>query len=262
MSRLASIVERKRAEIDTAKSRVPIGALESVLEGLAPCRALAASLSVTGGPTRIIAEIKRASPSAGVIGQDVDVVALSRLYRDHGASAISVLTDAVGFGGSLDDLRDVRAEVNLPVLRKDFIIDRYQLVEARCAGADAVLLIVAALPPSTLRQLHDAALAVGLEVLVEAHDEVEVEIALGLEGCRLVGLNSRNLATFEIDLANVERLLPKVGTGVVVVAESGIQSVGDVARLRGCGFANFLVGEALVRSQDPGALLAGLVGTR
>ncbi len=262
MNRLASIVERKRAEVAMARSRVPIAELESLLDNLSPGRSLAGTLSAPGGPTRIIAEIKKASPSAGPIDLEADVAALSRAYRDHGASAISVLTDAASFGGSLDDLCVVRGQVDLPVLRKDFIIDDYQLVEARCAGADAVLLIVAAVPAAQLHRLHAAALAFGLEVLVEAHDGAEVEMVLGVEGCRLVGLNSRNLATFEVDLATIERLLPMVGAGFVVVAESGIQNLDDIARLRASGFANFLVGEALVRSADPGAKLAELVGTR
>ncbi len=262
MNRLLSIVERKRVEVATAKLHVPQGELESVLAELPACRALAGTLSVSGGPIRVIAEIKRASPSAGVIGRDMDVATLSRAYQDHGASAISILTDAVGFGGSLDDLRAARAQVDLPLLRKDFIIDSYQLVESRCAGADAVLLIVAALPVGKLRDLHAAALALGLEVLVEAHDETELESALRVENCRLIGLNSRNLATFDVDLATAERLGPLVGPEVVVVAESGIRSAADVARLRVSGFANFLVGEALVRSPDRGALLAELVGVR
>lgn len=258
---LASLIARKRNEVEMTRSRLPIGELESACGAKPAGRGLAQSLSASGGPTRIIAEIKRASPSAGAIRPDADVVSLSRVYRDQGASAISVLTDSA-FGGSLDDLWAARHGVDVPLLRKDFIIDRYQLAEARCAGADAVLLIVAALPAGELRELHAAALALGLEVLVEAHDETEVEIALGIEDCRMIGLNSRNLATFDVDLATVERLAPMVGGEVVVVAESGIHSPADVARLRGCGFANFLVGEALMRSPDPGVALAELVAVR
>jgi indole-3-glycerol phosphate synthase len=258
---LASLTARKRNEVEMTRSRLPIGELESACGAKPAGRGLAQSLSASGGPTRIIAEIKRASPSAGAIRPDADVVSLSRVYRDQGASAISVLTDSA-FGGSLDDLWAARHGVDVPLLRKDFIIDRYQLAEARCAGADAVLLIVAALPAGELRELHAAALALGLEVLVEAHDETEVEIALGIEDCRMIGLNSRNLATFDVDLATVERLAPMVGGEVVVVAESGIHSPADVARLRGCGFANFLVGEALMRSPDPGVALAELVAVR
>jgi len=260
VNRLSSIVERKSVEVAVAKLHAPIDSLESALAGLPPCYDLTGSLSQPGGPTRVIAEIKRASPAAGVIDGDADAAELSRTYRDHGASAISVLTDSVGFAGSLDDLAAARRQADVPLLRKDFLIDSYQLVEARCAGADAVLLIVAALSVGKLHELHAAAVDLGLEVLVEAHDEAEVEVALGIADCRLVGLNSRNLGTLEVDLAVVERLAPMVGPEVAVVAESGIRSPADIARLRASGLANFLVGEALVRSSDPGALLTELLG--
>ena len=262
MSRLTPILERKRAEVVAAKAEVQIGELESRLAGLPACRPLAAALSARGGPTRLIAEIKRASPSAGVIDGAVDAADLAGTYAAHGASAISVLTDAAGFGGSLDDLRAVRDRVDLPVLRKDFVVDPYQLVEARVAGADGVLLIVAALAVGELHELHDAASALGLEVLVEAHDPREVELAVGTVGCRLLGLNSRDLATFEVDLSIVERLAALVGPEVAVVAESGIHSSGDIARLRRSGIANFLVGEALVRADEPGAMLAALLAVQ
>ena len=156
----------------------------------------------------------------------------------------------------------MRGEVDVPLLRKDFIVDRYQLLEARCAGADAVLLIVRVLAPAQLQQLHDEAVGLGLEVLVEAHDEAEVELANAIDGARMMGLNSRNLDSFEVDLATIERLAPMTRPDVVVVAESGIRESADVSRLRAAGLANFLVGEALVRSSDPGALLAELLGTR
>jgi len=259
---LSAIVERKRAEIAAAKARLPIAELEARLDALPACRGFAARLSRRGGLTRVVAEIKRASPSAGVIGRDLEIAGLVRTYRDRGASAISVLTDGVGFAGSLDDLRAVRGEVDVPLLRKDFIVDRYQLLEARCAGADAVLLIVRALAPAQLQQLHDEAVGLGLEVLVEAHDEAEVELANSIAGVRLMGLNSRNLDSFEVDLATIERLAPMTRPDVVVIAESGIREPADVSRLRAAGLANFLVGEALVRSSAPGALLAELLGTR
>ena len=262
MTGLSAIVERKRAEVAAAKSRLPIAELEARLDALPACRGFAARLSGRGGPTRVVAEIKRASPSAGVIGPDLEIAALARTYGVRGASAISVLTDAVGFDGSLDDLRVVRDEVDVPLLRKDFIVDRYQLVEARCAGADAVLLIVRVLPPGQLQELHDEAVGLGLEVLVEAHDEAELELANAIDGARMMGINSRNLDSFEVDLATVVRLVPMTRPDVAVVAESGIRRSADVSRLRAAGLANFLVGEALVRSSDPGALLAELLGTR
>jgi indole-3-glycerol phosphate synthase len=204
--------------------------------------------------TRVIAEVKRASPSVGSIDARVDAPGLARRYAAAGAAAISVLTDGPGFGGSLEDLSAVRAAVEVPLLRKDFILDRYQLLEARAAGADVVLLIVAALEQGALRRLHDEALALGLEVLVEVHDDAELTRALDV-GPRLVGVNNRNLATFAVDLSTSERLVPRIPASVRAVAESGVKTVEDAARLRRAGVTNFLVGEALVRAPSSETLL-------
>jgi indole-3-glycerol phosphate synthase len=201
--------------------------------------------------------VKRASPSAGAISAGLDAVAQARRYQAAGAAAISVLTDGPGFGGSLQDLVEVRAAVDLPVLRKDFTVDAWQLLEARAAGADAALLIVAALPGDALRRLHDRCAELGLQALVEVHTAAEVERALAC-GARLVGVNNRDLHTFQVDLATSERLVPAPPAGGRGGAESGGPPPADARRLRAAGAPNLLVGEALVRAADPGALLREL----
>jgi indole-3-glycerol phosphate synthase len=203
--------------------------------------------------------VKRASPSAGAIRAGLDAPAQARAYAAAGAAAISVLTDGPGFGGSLADLAAVRAAVDAPLLRKDFVLDRYQLLEARAHGADAALLIVAALDDGRLRGLLEACGALALGALVEVHDEAEAERALAA-GARVVGVNNRNLRTFAVDLAVSERILPTLPGGVKGVAESGVRSAADARRLRAAGAANLLVGEALVRAADPGALLREMMG--
>jgi indole-3-glycerol phosphate synthase len=206
----------------------------------------------------VIAECKRRSPSKGVLREPYDAVAIARGYAAAGAAAISVLTNERFFGGSLDDLRAVRAAVSVPVLRKDFVIDAYQLEEARAAGADAVLLIVAALAENRLRELHEAALALGLDVLTEVHDEQELEVALGI-GAAIVGINNRNLRTFVTDLATSERLARRVPPGIILVAESGLKGGTDIARLARAGIGAFLVGEAFMTAAEPGAALAAML---
>jgi len=257
MSVLDQILARKITEVAERRSTRPDAALEAALRNAPSVRDFAAALSAAGGPVRVVAEVKRASPSLGAIREGLDAVAQARRYAAAGAAAISVLTDGPGFGGSLDDLAAVRAAVDVPLLRKDFVVDRYQLLEARLHGADAALLIVAALDDRALRALlHDCA-ALGLAALVETHDAEELARALA-SGARIVGVNNRSLATFAVDLAASEALLPRLPPGVVGVAESGIRGPAEVRRLRACGAANFLVGEALVRADDPGALLQEL----
>jgi indole-3-glycerol phosphate synthase len=257
MSFLSDILERKRLEVAERKAAVPEAELASRVQGARHARSLFNALSPPGGPTRVIAELKRASPSAGVLRGDLDPVAVGRTYAQAGAAALSVLTDGPGFGGSLEDLRQVRPQVTVPLLRKDFIVDRYQLLEARVAGADAVLLIVAALSSDELVGLHQSATALGLEVLVEVHDDDELVRALGV-GARLVGVNNRDLRTFQVDLGTCERLLPRIPREVRGVAESGVKGVAEVQRLRRAGAANFLVGEALTRAASPEGLLREL----
>jgi indole-3-glycerol phosphate synthase len=258
MSFLGDILARKRVEVEAARRALPERELAAHARAAAPPRGFEAALSPRGGPPRIVAEVKRASPSAGAIQAGLDAPAQARAYRAAGAAAISVLTDGPGFGGSLADLAAVRAAVDLPLLRKDFVVDRYQLLEARANGADAALLIVAALEPDALRQLVSAAAELGLAALVEVHDEREVEAALAA-GARVVGVNNRDLRTFAVDLAVSERLLPLLPDVVRGVAESGVRTAADARRLRRAGAANLLVGEALVRAVDPGALLREMV---
>jgi indole-3-glycerol phosphate synthase len=207
----------------------------------------------------VIAEVKRRSPSKGALADIPDPAVLAAAYARGGAAAISVLTEERRFGGSLDDLRAVRAAVDVPVLRKDFIVETYQLVEARAAGADLALLIVAALDDDTLRRLYDEAGELGLTVLVEVHDEAEVERALALDA-ELVGVNSRNLKTLEVDPGVFGRLAPQIHHDVVKVAESGITGVADVQRLVAEGAGVVLVGEALVKDGHPEAAVRAMTG--
>jgi indole-3-glycerol phosphate synthase len=256
---LEQILVRKRAEVAERRAALPDRELEARAAEAAPPRAFEAALSPRGGPVRIVAEVKRASPSAGAIDAGLDAPTQARRYAAAGAAAISVLTDGPGFGGSLDDLRAVRAAVDVPLLRKDFVLDRYQLLEARAAGADAALLIVAALEAEALRRLLGACGELGLAALVEVHDPAESEIAVAA-GAGIVGVNNRDLRTFAVDLAASERILPALPERVKGVAESGIRTAADARRLRRAGAANLLVGEALVRAADPGRLLAELSG--
>jgi indole-3-glycerol phosphate synthase len=205
----------------------------------------------------VIAEVKRRSPSKGDLAGIPDPASLARSYAEGGAAAISVLTEERRFGGSLDDLRLVRAAVDTPLLRKDFIVDDYQLLEARAAGADLALLIVAALGDDDLRRLHDYAYDLGLTVLVEVHDEPETERALAL-GSELVGVNARNLKTLEVDPEAFGKLAPLVPDDRVLVAESGISGPDDVARYAVAGARVVLVGEALVKDGDPAAAVRAM----
>ena len=207
----------------------------------------------------VIAEVKRRSPSKGALADIPDPAALATAYARGGAAAISVLTEERRFGGSLADLRTVRAAVDVPLLRKDFIVESYQLVEARAAGADLALLIVAALGNDDLRRLHDEARELGLTVLVEVHDEAEAERAVAL-GAALVGVNSRNLKTLEVDPDVFGRLAPQLPADVVAVAESGIGGVADVERFVREGADAVLVGEALVRDGDPQSAVRSMTG--
>jgi indole-3-glycerol phosphate synthase len=209
----------------------------------------------------VIAEVKRQSPSKGHLAEIGDPAELSRAYAAGGAAAISVLTEGRRFGGSLGDLRAVRAAVETPVLRKDFMVSSYQLVEAREAGADLVLLIVAALPGDELDRLHAEARALGLTVLVEVHDEAETTRAVEL-GAELVGINARNLKTLEVDPDTFARLAPGLPPGVVAVAESGIRGPADVERRAAEGADVVLVGEALVRDGDPARAVREMTGVR
>ncbi len=253
MGVLDEIVAHKREEVAACRRARPLAGLEATCRSLPPARELAEALTRGAGRrVRLIAEVKKASPSKGVLAGDLDVTAQARAYAAAGADAVSVLTDARWFKGSLDDLIAVRAAVSRPVLRKDFTVDEYQLWEARAAGADAALLIVAALDRGALRDLYQAAKGIGVHSLVEAHTAVELEEALAL-GARVVGVNNRDLQTLETDLATSLRLLPLVPPGHVAVAESGIFTREDVERVARAGAHAVLVGEALVRATDVAA---------
>ncbi|MCS7207282.1 MAG: indole-3-glycerol phosphate synthase TrpC [Dehalococcoidia bacterium] len=256
---LEAILQEKRREVDAQKGRLPLAHLERQVAGLPPPLNLSGAL--WGPPVRLMAEVKRASPSKGALNPHLDPVALATTYAHSGAAAISVLTDR-HFQGSLDDLRRVAEAVHplgIPVLRKDFILDVYQLYEARAAGADGVLLIVAALTQEELTALLREAGRLWLQCLVEVHTEAEMERALAA-GAEIIGINNRDLHTFHTDLAVTERLAPRVPRGKVVVSESGIATRQDVVRVQRAGVHAILVGEALVTSPDPAAKIRELLG--
>lgn len=255
---LDRIVETKWCEIASARAVVSDAELERQIAEIPPTRRFAAALRVMG-ELRVIAEVKRASPSAGVIRADFDPVAIAQSYEAHGASCISVLTDVEYFHGSLDDLRAVRKSVRCPLLRKDFVLDRYQLLEARHAGADAALLIAEILPGDRLATLHREAIALGLDVLVELHDSHELPRVLD-SGATLVGINNRDLRTFTTRLEHTLDLMPRIPAGVTVVSESGIRTADDMKRLAASGVNAVLVGESLMRSPDVGSALDRLRG--
>jgi indole-3-glycerol phosphate synthase len=257
MTILDRIVHDKRDEVAIRRARVPRARLAEQGETWPATRDFEAALARTPGVVRVIAELKKASPSRGVLADTFDPVALARVYDVNGAAAISVLTDEKYFQGRLELLGDVRPVVRAPLLRKDFTIDEYQLWEARAAGADAVLLIVAILEEALLGDLLAAAKGLGLAALVEAHTRRELETALRV-GARVIGINNRDLATFETRIETTLDLLPLVPPGPIVVSESGFFTAADVRRVADVGVGAILVGEALVRADDPGAKLREL----
>jgi indole-3-glycerol phosphate synthase len=252
--RLSPIVERRRADLAALKVQRPLAALRDALAGAPPPRGFRAALARPG--LQVIAEIKRRSPSAGAIRADARPADVARRYEAAGAACLSVLTEPHHFGGSLDDLVEARGAVSLPVLRKDFTVDPYQIVEARVAGADCILLIIASVPDQ-LVDLSAQAKAIGLDVLVEVHNEPELERALAA-GADMIGINNRNLHDLSIDLATTERLRPRVPPGILVVGESGIETPDDMRRIAGVGVDAVLIGQSLMRAPDPGAHLAAL----
>ena len=257
MSVLDDIVAGVRLDLDRRRAVTPAADLRAALVDVDPPRDPMSHFRSPG--SSVIAEVKRRSPSKGDLAEIPDPAALARAYAAGGAAAISVLTEERRFGGSLDDLRAVRAAVDTPLLRKDFMVESYQLLEARAAGADLVLLIVAALDDNTLRRLHDEARDLGLGVLVEVHDEPETERAVRL-GAELVGVNARNLKTLTVDDGTFARLAPLVPNDRVLVAESGISGPADVERFVGEGARVVLVGEALVRDGEPEAAVRAMTG--
>ncbi|TSA05004.1 MAG: indole-3-glycerol phosphate synthase TrpC [Planctomycetaceae bacterium] len=255
---LEKIVARKQREIATARERVSEAELESIIEQSPPPIDFFGALSAPG-PIRLIAEFKRKSPSAGSIRPGAVVEDIARAYASAGASALSILTDADDFGGSLDDLSAAKRSVALPILRKEFIVDRYQVLEARAAGADAVLLIAECLDDCRLRSLYREILTLGMTPLVELHSQDHLSRVLDI-GATLIGINNRDLHTMTTRLEHVLELCDKVPRACVIVAESGIRSREDVERLQNAGISAMLVGESLLRSADPGKAAAMLLG--
>jgi indole-3-glycerol phosphate synthase len=255
---LDKIVATKRAEIERGKSAVSESELNARLADAPPVRDFFTPLAA-GGPIRLIAEVKKASPSAGIIRADFNPVAIARIYEAHGASCISVLTDEPYFQGRLDYLTQIRNAVRLPVLRKDFILDTYQLVEARVAGADAVLLIAECLDDCNLRRLFNTACELGMAPLVELYEPSNLQRVFDA-GATLIGVNNRNLHTFEVDLGHTIRMRDYVPDQCVLVGESGIKTRDDVLRLESAGVDAMLVGESLTREPDIGAAVDRLFG--
>ncbi len=256
---LKAIVACARTIVATRREREPLADLERRAANAAPRSAAFVNALAQVGTTNVIAECKRRSPAKGVIRRDYDPAALAASYERGGAAAVSVLTEPSFFDGDLGHLSAVRAAIGLPLLRKDFIVDEYQLYEARAAGADAVLLIVAALEQPALRRLAEGARTLGLAALVEVHDAAELDRAFDA-GAGLVGVNSRNLRTLHIDLGVLEMLAPRIPPSCVAVAESGLTGPADLARLRGAGYRAFLIGEWLSGAPDPEARLRSLTG--
>ena len=256
---LDRILAHKREEVAHRRRSKPLATLMSAARIASPVRGFVAALTarIEAGEPAVIAEVKKASPSRGVIREDFDPIAIAKSYASAGAACLSVLTDENYFQGHDRYLVDARAAAPLPALRKDFVVDPYQIFEARALGADCILLIVAALDPKLLHECHACAGELGLDVLIEVHDSSELEVALRLSP-KLVGINNRDLRTFDTRLSTTYDLLPAIPNDTVVVTESGIHDRAQVAELRACGVNAFLVGEAFMREPEPGAALRRL----
>jgi len=255
---LDKIVAAKRSEVARRRAERPVEELRAALADAPPVRDFFAPLAAPG-PIKLIAEVKKASPSAGLIRADFDPVVIARAYAGHGATCLSVLTDEQFFQGSLDCLRAIRAAVELPLLRKDFILDTHQLLEARVAGADAALLIAECLDDCNLRKLFNEACELGLTPLVELYEPANLPRVLAT-GATLIGVNNRNLHTFEVDLEHTLRIKRETPDDCVLVGESGIKTRTDVERLQAAGVHAILVGESLMREPDIGSAVNRLLG--
>lgn len=254
---LRKIIARKWEEIAERKAQVSLDQLKIQAAQQTPARGFVKAIEnkIAQGKAGVIAEIKKASPSKGVIREHFVPDEIARSYEQGGAACLSVLTDVDFFQGADVYLQQARAAVSLPVIRKDFLVDEYQIYEARAMGADCVLLIVAALSPEKLAELNSLAQRIGLDVLVEVHDEQELDIALALPN-KLIGINNRNLHTFDVTLDTTYKLLDKIGSDRIVVTESGILAPADVQAMRSKNVNAFLVGEAFMRADEPGVALA------
>ena len=264
---LTNIIERKRQEVASARQACPLSAMRRQAEEMSACRPFAAALKkrTEGGDVAVIAEIKRASPSQGIIRPSYDPKAIAKSYEQAGAACLSVLTDTDFFAGKAQDLIDARAACQLPVLRKDFMVDPFQLYQARAMGADCILLIVACLDRHELHDMAVLARELGMDVLIEVHSEAELERALAVDS-PLVGINNRNLHTFEVSLQTTLSLCHRVPNDRLVIAESGIHHSADITRLVDHDVRAFLIGESCMRAEDPGQqlrqLCAGAMGHR
>jgi indole-3-glycerol phosphate synthase len=256
---LSRIIAVKRQEIAAARAQEPLAALRARAEQRRDLRGFERALRarIAAGQPAVIAEVKKASPSKGVLREQFDPAAIARSYAQHGAACLSVLTDVQFFQGAPEYLDQARRASALPALRKDFIVDEYQVAQARAWGADCILLIVAALDLPQLRDLEAAAQDYGMDALVEVHDAAELDLALQLD-TPLVGINNRNLRSFEVSLRTTLDLLPRIPSGRLVITESGILAAADVATMRAAGVHAFLVGEAFMRAPEPGVELARL----
>ncbi|MBI3312131.1 MAG: indole-3-glycerol phosphate synthase TrpC [Candidatus Omnitrophica bacterium] len=258
MNKLEEILAHKRRELKEAKERRPLSGLERALKQRSPVRNFREAIR-RPGRLSLIAEIKKASPSAGPIRPDADILQIAKSYEQSGAQAVSVLTDEAFFAGRLEDLLRVRENISLPVLRKDFLLEEYQVVESGAAGADAFLLIAAALSEPVLKRLIGLGRDLSLTALVEVHDERELNEALG-NGAEVIGVNNRDLATFQVDLQTTERLFRRIPPDKTRVSESGIRSREDVEFVRAKGADAVLIGEELMSAPDPGKRIRELLG--
>jgi len=256
---LGAIVAATRTRVAHAASRVPAADLARRAGEMPPTRGFRAALAAAG--VRVIAECKRRSPSRGVLCAEYDPAAIARRYAEAGAAAISVLTEPTFFDGALAHLEAVRASVDVPLLRKDFVVDDYQLLEARAAGADAVLLIVAALDDEALDRLARGARALGLDVLVEVHDEAELDRAIAT-AADIIGVNNRNLRTLAVDVEGSYRLAARIPRAVIGVSESGLKSRAELERLSAAGYRAFLIGERFMTDPDPARAIGELIESR
>lgn len=256
---LKEIIAEKWLELEILKQAKSLHALKKELAGMPACRGFTRALQdrVLQNRPGVIAEIKKASPSKGVIRADFDPVQIARAYEQSGAACLSVLTDVRFFQGKNSFMQNARNAVKLPVIRKDFMIDEYQIYESRVLGADCILLIASVLSPELLERLHHLARSLGMDVLIEVHDRAEAEMALALEP-ELLGINNRNLRTFEVSLNATFELLEMIPSGVTVVTESGISNSADVRRMLEAGVNSFLVGESFMREVDPGEKLKAM----
>ncbi|MFH1994981.1 MAG: indole-3-glycerol phosphate synthase TrpC [Nitrospinota bacterium] len=257
---MKKIVDAKREELSLLKGKRGVAELRSMaLDKEAPLNFTEAIKRRESGGTRIIAEIKRMSPSRGIIREDFDPVSIAKIYQAGGVAAVSCLTEKNFFGGDIGYLQKIRGELTVPLLRKDFIVDEYQIVESRAFGADAFLLIAAILDRNQMKEYIAMGRELGMEPLVEVHSEEELDLITD-SGALVVGINNRDLKTFKTDVAVTERLIERLGTGYISVSESGIFNRDDIERLEGCGVDAFLIGEAIMRETDMASKLSQLIG--